>query len=806
VIDGAGRIDDPLGCPGDTVGSGWKLVRRTNGNMHSATDDLKGTQVYGSPVSPIAAESFSVNFEEAAPNWNQILLATGDCKYWMIMTKDAAIGDDGNAWYSGTQRAVVKSSSYSDPYTIQAFRRENKNEDPWLQPGKSHSQAEALYVEGSASPNRGNGRGKNHNGLNVYVRVPSGGVWTDVSTGSCRCDESLRASWKTGNLDFCKAACADANCVQMDFLRTHSHCNLYMSTCTVDQGCGQGWEAYTFTASPGTPTTPCAADQHVSSDECVACSAGMTNAEGDTAPGDDTSCDITYCSANEHVRNNACVPCPAGTSNTAGHHDASGTDTTCDITECAANQRVSSHSCVPCPLGTTKLVGDDASGEDTTCDITECAVNQRVSNNACVECSAGKTNAAGNDDASGLDTTCDITNCAANQHVTSNLCVDCLAGTFTDLPGHPASGGDTACTHKLCGPNQHVVDHTCVDCLAGKTNAEGDDASGGGTLCDATVCETDRHVSSHSCVACSAGTTNLVGDIASGDDTSCDITYCSANQRVSNNTCVPCPAGTTNEAGHHDASGTDTTCDITECAANQRVINNVCVPCPSGTTNTAGKDDASGDNTACVITLCAANEYVSNNACAQCPAGSTNAEGDDASGENTLCDKTYCSGQQRVSNHACVGCSDGKSNSAGNQDATGADTTCANFHHYNDWKVTSTEYEGKRVACLATIASSKTKTDACNDVSVQETCESSYQEVDRGQYSLFSEIAFCAWKKDGIECGHAVGQVDGVEGQDVGCDESKRCAMDGSEHHVCPQGNQSPPGAPAFVKVIESAR
>ena len=153
---------------------------------------------------------------------------------------------------------------------------------------------------------------------------------------------------------------------------------------------------------------------------------------------------------------------------------------------------------------------------------------------------------------------------------------------------------------------------------------------------------------------------------------------------------------------------------------------------------------------------------------------------------------------------------------------------------------------------------------------------------------------FCAWQKDGKQCGHAVGQVDGVQGQDVGCayDEFEdktcadatghsrytldstsgrtqcagwtattaedcwahcenndqlgdcsnpecvasefvsgtgtchlfsscdaheasagatlrdgttrmhlRCAMDGSEHHVCPQGKQSPPGAPAYVRV-----
>ena len=77
----------------DSVGIGWKLVRRTKGNSHSATDHLTGTEVYGNPTSPMGDADFSVSFETAVPGWDEILLATGSRNHWMIMSKTASASD-----------------------------------------------------------------------------------------------------------------------------------------------------------------------------------------------------------------------------------------------------------------------------------------------------------------------------------------------------------------------------------------------------------------------------------------------------------------------------------------------------------------------------------------------------------------------------------------------------------------------------------------------------------------------------------------------------------------------------------------
>jgi len=154
-------------CDTSKVGTGWKLVRRTPGNMHSATDDLAGTQTYGTATGPTGSSAFSVNFETAVPKWREIMLTTGTCNHWMIMSKQAAIG----GWYSGSRRQVTKSYLHAKPYTVQAYRRRGNKEDPWLQPETGHSQATALYVEGNYNANGGNGEGAKYQGLNVYVRA-----------------------------------------------------------------------------------------------------------------------------------------------------------------------------------------------------------------------------------------------------------------------------------------------------------------------------------------------------------------------------------------------------------------------------------------------------------------------------------------------------------------------------------------------------------------------------------------------------------------------------------------------------------
>ncbi len=76
------------------------------------------------------------------------------------------------------------------------------------------------------------------------------------------------------------------------------------------------------------PTT-CSTDEYVSSNTCVSCAVGATNALGDDVSGMDTSCQERLCLTNEYVSFNTCEVCPPGTTNASGD-GALGMDTSCD--------------------------------------------------------------------------------------------------------------------------------------------------------------------------------------------------------------------------------------------------------------------------------------------------------------------------------------------------------------------------------------------------------------------------------------------------------------------------------------------
>ena len=103
------------------VGEGWYLVRRTTTAGHSATDQLEGTDVYGTYAADPeqTSNSFSIDFETAVPSWNEILLSTGTCNHWLIMTRFQAIGEV----YNNVLRQISRSHTNDFSYQSTAFRR-----------------------------------------------------------------------------------------------------------------------------------------------------------------------------------------------------------------------------------------------------------------------------------------------------------------------------------------------------------------------------------------------------------------------------------------------------------------------------------------------------------------------------------------------------------------------------------------------------------------------------------------------------------------------------------------------------------
>jgi len=176
----------------------------------------------------------------------------------------------------------------------------------------------------------------------------------------------------------------------------------------------------------------------------------------------------TLCGANEHVSSNACVACDPGTTNAAGD-DPLGPNTACDDTLCGADENVSSNACVGCGPGTTNAAGDNASGSDTTCDTTLCSANERVANNACVACGPGTTNAVG-DDASGPDTACDVAPptdgiCAVGE---SSLSADCDGSCNAPASPFPVPGPADELGSVDCDGFCNIGDELfSADCLPG---------------------------------------------------------------------------------------------------------------------------------------------------------------------------------------------------------------------------------------------------------------------------------------------------------------------------------------------------
>ena len=62
-------------------------------NWYRATDQLRGTDVYGTPCGAKCNNEWSIKFSNR--RFNQFLFATGDGKKWLIADKNAVTG----GWY-----------------------------------------------------------------------------------------------------------------------------------------------------------------------------------------------------------------------------------------------------------------------------------------------------------------------------------------------------------------------------------------------------------------------------------------------------------------------------------------------------------------------------------------------------------------------------------------------------------------------------------------------------------------------------------------------------------------------------------
>ena len=113
-------------CDASVVGDGWKLVRHVPAGAlwHTATDNLRGTSIYGTWSLNNDASLFSIKFEHI--NYNEYLFATGNCKYWLISSKQQVL-TQGGKFDAKICSSVINNSSYYARW----WNRPDHFEEPW---------------------------------------------------------------------------------------------------------------------------------------------------------------------------------------------------------------------------------------------------------------------------------------------------------------------------------------------------------------------------------------------------------------------------------------------------------------------------------------------------------------------------------------------------------------------------------------------------------------------------------------------------------------------------------------------------
>ena len=153
-------------------GFNWRLVRRVVGSTwHPATDQLAGTEVYGSACGATASCTFSESWNGAS--FTHYLFATGDKQHWLIAERCQAEC----SFYSDlgqNARTILKSSLSPSPYRASWFRRAANTEDPWISltdHGPATTNDQILYGEGSFATASYTVLIRNHNGANVFINA-----------------------------------------------------------------------------------------------------------------------------------------------------------------------------------------------------------------------------------------------------------------------------------------------------------------------------------------------------------------------------------------------------------------------------------------------------------------------------------------------------------------------------------------------------------------------------------------------------------------------------------------------------------
>ena len=115
-------------CDPSLVGEGWQLVRHvpaSHNGWHPATDNARGSEVYGTYSELNDAPAFSIKYDTI--NFNEFLFATGDCSYFLRTTKQYVW----TFYQSAYNGRVCSSNTNTNGYFSLWYNRPGEDAEPW---------------------------------------------------------------------------------------------------------------------------------------------------------------------------------------------------------------------------------------------------------------------------------------------------------------------------------------------------------------------------------------------------------------------------------------------------------------------------------------------------------------------------------------------------------------------------------------------------------------------------------------------------------------------------------------------------
>ena len=130
-------------CDG-IYGGDWVLVRHSYNKWHTSTDNLAGTDVYGTYDNNVTStNAWSIQYDGVLETngSNVFMFGNGNCSQYLITTND-----QWSTYYANEDKYII-ASHYDSDYYAKWYNRAGNPEDPWISWQDHSVNSSILYGE-----------------------------------------------------------------------------------------------------------------------------------------------------------------------------------------------------------------------------------------------------------------------------------------------------------------------------------------------------------------------------------------------------------------------------------------------------------------------------------------------------------------------------------------------------------------------------------------------------------------------------------------------------------------------------------